>query len=48
MQAAIALKATHTNMKPDNIHYSLNKILSYNKVFNFVVSAREAGKTTAV
>lgn len=34
-------------MKVDNIHYSLNKILSYNKSFNFVISAREAGKSTA-
>lgn len=35
-------------MKLDNIHYNLNKLLSYNKPFNFVISAREAGKTTAV
>lgn len=35
-------------MKLDNLHYNLSKILSRNKVFNFVVSAREAGKTTAV
>ena len=35
-------------MKLDNIHYSLNKLLSYNKPFNFVISAREAGKSTAV
>lgn len=33
-------------MKLDNIHWSGNKLLSYNKPFNFVVSAREAGKTT--
>lgn len=35
-------------MKLDNIHYNLSKLLSYNKQFNFVISAREAGKTTAV
>lgn len=34
-------------MKQDNIHYNLNKLLSYNKTFNFVISSREAGKTTA-
>lgn len=30
----------------DNIHYSLNNLLSYNKVFNFAVSGRGPGKTT--
>ena len=35
-------------MKLDNLHYSLNKMLSYNKAFNFVISAREAGKSTAI
>lgn len=34
-------------MKVDNIHYNLNRILSYNKPFNFVISAREAGKSTS-
>lgn len=35
-------------MERDNIHYSTRKIDSYNKPFNFIVSAREAGKTTTV
>ena len=34
-------------MKVDNIHYSLNKVLSYNKIFALIISAREAGKSTA-
>ena len=34
-------------MKPDNIHYNLSKILSYQKPFVSVISAREGGKTTA-
>ena len=35
-------------LEDDNLHYSLNKILSYNKTFNFIISAREAGKSTAI
>jgi len=31
----------------DNIHYTFNEIDGYNKVFNFVISPREPGKTTA-
>lgn len=34
-------------MKLDNIHYSFKSIDGYNKPFNFVVSARWDGKTTA-
>lgn len=30
----------------DNIHYKLNKIMSYKKAFMAVISEREAGKTT--
>lgn len=30
----------------DNIHYSLRKIMGYNKAFNAVISEREAGKST--
>ena len=33
-------------MKLDNIHYTSEKIDSYNLAFNFVISAREAGKST--
>lgn len=32
----------------DNIHFSLNTILGYNLPFNFIISEREAGKSTAV
>lgn len=32
--------------KVDDIHYNFNKILSYNKPFNAVISPREPGKTT--
>lgn len=35
-------------MQRDNIHYNTRKIDSYNKPFNFIVSAREAGKTTTI
>ena len=35
-------------MKKDKIHYSPRRIDSYNKTWNFVVSEREAGKTTAI
>ena len=31
----------------DNLHLRLNKLNSYNKSFNCIVSAREAGKSTA-
>lgn len=34
-------------MQPDNLHYSFNAIDGYQKDFNFVVSPREDGKTTA-
>lgn len=34
--------------KYDNIHYSLQNLLSYNKPFNFVVSCRGSGKTTDI
>lgn len=33
-------------MKLDNIHYSFKSIDGYDKPFNFVISAREDGKTT--
>ena len=32
----------------DNIHFSSRKIDSYNLPFNFIISEREAGKSTAV
>ena len=35
-------------LKPDNIHWSKNKICSYNALFNFVVGARGTGKTWAL
>ena len=35
-------------IKLDNIHFSLNHILGYNLPFNFIISEREAGKSTAV
>lgn len=35
-------------IKKDKIHYSPQKIDSYNKPYNFVTSEREAGKTTAI
>ena len=34
-------------IKLDNLHYSFRAINGYNKAFNFVVSARELGKTTS-
>ncbi len=34
--------------KVDDLHYSLRSIDGYNKAFNFIISAREAGKTTAI
>lgn len=34
-------------IKRDNIHFTFNEIDGYNKVFNFVISPREPGKTTA-
>lgn len=34
-------------MELDNLHYSFNSIDGYNKPFNFIVSEREDGKTTA-
>lgn len=34
-------------MKPDNLHWSKNKIMSYDALFNFVVGARGVGKTWA-
>ena len=30
----------------DNIHWTCNNLLSYNKTFNFAVSGRGPGKTT--
>ena len=35
-------------VKRDNYHYSTRKINGYNKPFNFIISPREAGKTTSV
>lgn len=34
-------------MKLDNLHYNFSKIDGYDKAFNFVISEREAGKSTA-
>ena len=34
-------------MKRDNIHFSWNKALSYDKIWNFATTSREAGKSTA-
>ena len=33
-------------IEQDNIHYSNRRILGYNVPFNFVISEREAGKST--
>lgn len=33
-------------MKRDNLHYSSNKLMGYQKPFNFAISEREAGKST--
>lgn len=33
--------------KRDNIHFNLREIDGYNKSFNFIISAREAGKSSA-
>lgn len=30
-------------MKKDKLHFNFRKVDSYNKVFNFVISEREAG-----
>lgn len=35
-------------MNKDKIHYNSCKVDSYNKAFNFIISARTAGKTTAI
>lgn len=35
-------------MKKDKLHFNFRRVDSYNKVFNFVISEREAGKSTAV
>ena len=35
-------------MNKDKLHYSPRKLDSYNRTFNFVISEREAGKTTAL
>ena len=35
-------------MKKDKLHISLRKVDSYNKPFNFIVSEREAGKSSAI
>ena len=35
-------------MNKDNIHYRPRRIDSYNKIFNFIISEREGGKTTAI
>lgn len=35
-------------MKRDNLHFNFRKIDGYNKPFNFIISEREAGKSTAV
>lgn len=32
----------------DDIHYKIDKLLSKNKTFNYVISAREAGKSTDI
>ena len=34
-------------MELDNLHYNFREIDGYNKAFNFVLSARECGKTTS-
>ena len=34
--------------KADGLHYSLTKLLSYDKTFNLVVSEREPGKPTSI
>lgn len=34
-------------IKRDNLHYSFREIDGYNKPFNFIISARELGKTTS-
>ena len=33
-------------MKRDNLHFTWNKALSYNKIWNFATTSREAGKST--
>ena len=35
-------------MKLDDLHYTTRKIDGYNKPFNFIISAREAGKSTYI
>ena len=35
-------------MKLDDLHFSFREVDSYNKPFNFIISEREAGKTTAM
>ena len=35
-------------MERDNLHFTFNNIDGYNKPFNFVISEREAGKSTAM
>ena len=35
-------------LKKDNIHYDFRHVDRYNKAFNFVISARELGKSTAI
>ena len=35
-------------MKLDNLHYNFTKIDGFNKPFNFIISEREAGKSTAL
>ena len=35
-------------VQQDNIHFSLRTINGYNLPFNFIISEREAGKSTAI
>ena len=35
-------------MKKDKLHFNLRRVDSYNKPFNFIISEREAGKSTAL
>lgn len=34
-------------MERDNLHYNIRNVNGYNKVFNFIISEREAGKSTS-
>ena len=35
-------------MKRDNIHYSLNSLMGFNKPLNLIFSGRDAGKTCVI